>query len=273
MLARRHDLSIIGPLGVLAEHCSTIGEALELFCLYYRIQSQGTLYRLETHGETTFLIREGLIAEYAYHEQLQDLSLCEINGMLRYFCGRDWRPSVVCFTRSAPKPARLYRRTFDTRLLYEQDIQAIAFPVADLDRSMVSANELVKASAQSEVEKQAATQLMDLKARVVQIVQVLLPTTSCNVEDVSAHLAMHSRTLHRNLLKQGTSFSEIVDTVRLDTARSLLATTNLSLTKIAAILGYAETASFTRAFRRWLKTSPSGWRKVNRVQREQGAAN
>ena len=48
---------------------------------------------------------------------------------------------------------------------------------------------------------------------------------------------------------------------RYQVARDLLANTGLSVTEIAATLVYADTAAFTRAFRRWSGRSPSAWRR------------
>jgi AraC-like DNA-binding protein len=44
-------------------------------------------------------------------------------------------------------------------------------------------------------------------------------------------------------------------------ARKRLLEPTLTLTEIAAELGYADQAHFTRAFRRWTGESPSGYRR------------
>lgn len=45
-------------------------------------------------------------------------------------------------------------------------------------------------------------------------------------------------------------------------ATRLLETTEMKLDEMAVLLGYSDTASFTRAFRRWFNRSPGDYRKT-----------
>ena len=58
LLGERHDLSIVGPLGLLAKHCATVGAALGTLSRYHSIHSQGAVYRLHRDGAVAFFIRE-----------------------------------------------------------------------------------------------------------------------------------------------------------------------------------------------------------------------
>jgi transcriptional regulator GlxA family with amidase domain len=79
---------------------------------------------------------------------------------------------------------------------------------------------------------------------------------------------MHRRTLNRRLEAQGTTFQNVLDEVRLESARQLLDVTKLPLIEIAASLGYAESSAFSRAFRRWSGDAPSRRRLVGRTEPE-----
>jgi AraC-like DNA-binding protein len=57
----------------------------------------------------------------------------------------------------------------------------------------------------------------------------------------------------------------LLDDARHVEARRLLQSSSVSLSEIAAKLGYADTATFTRAFRRWCGTSPRRWQAANRL--------
>jgi transcriptional regulator GlxA family with amidase domain len=59
---------------------------------------------------------------------------------------------------------------------------------------------------------------------------------------------MHRRTLSRHLRAQGLTFQQVLDETRFETACQLLDTTRVPLTEIAALLGYAESSVFSRAF-------------------------
>ncbi len=81
------------------------------------------------------------------------------------------------------------------------------------------------------------------------------------VEDITQALGVSPRGLRRKLEAEGTSFRQIVDDERRQLAEQLLGGTQMTLDEMAILLGYADTASFNRAFRRWHHLSPGEYRK------------
>jgi AraC-like DNA-binding protein len=71
---------------------------------------------------------------------------------------------------------------------------------------------------------------------------------------------MTSRTLRRKLETEGTSYTDLLDNVRHALAMDFLNTSVLSTDDIAAALGFSDSASFRRAFKRWTGKSPSAFR-------------
>lgn len=84
-----------------------------------------------------------------------------------------------------------------------------------------------------------------------------------SIENVAQHIAMAPRSLRRKLEEEGTSFRDIVEEERRQLAMQLLQGTQLKLDEIAMQLGYGDTASFTRAFRRWFGRAPGKYRKLS----------
>jgi AraC-like DNA-binding protein len=74
--------------------------------------------------------------------------------------------------------------------------------------------------------------------------------------DAASTLGVSERTLHRRLAEAGKNFGQIVDGLREERARYLLRHSSLSLAQLAELLGFAEAASFSRAFKRWTGLSP-----------------
>jgi len=84
-----------------------------------------------------------------------------------------------------------------------------------------------------------------------------------DVQNVAARLGLSGRSLQRHLAAEKTSFRDVLDAHRQDTAKRRLTTSSLSLGEIAAEIGYADQAVFSRAFQRWESVSPSSWRKTH----------
>jgi AraC-like DNA-binding protein len=90
-----------------------------------------------------------------------------------------------------------------------------------------------------------------------------LTSHSCSVDEMAALLAMDRRTFDRRLKSRGTSSRALSNEIRFEVACRLLKDTEMSLSHIAAALGYSETSAFTRAFRGWSGQAPRMWRATN----------
>jgi AraC-like DNA-binding protein len=81
------------------------------------------------------------------------------------------------------------------------------------------------------------------------------------VEKIADEMRMSPRTLQRRLETAGTTYQALLDEVRRQSARRLLANTNLDAGEVAFLLGFEELNSFTRAFHAWEGTTPARWRE------------
>ncbi|MBA5686679.1 AraC family transcriptional regulator [Rugamonas apoptosis] len=83
------------------------------------------------------------------------------------------------------------------------------------------------------------------------------------LDDVSRQLALSPRTLHRKLDAEGESFQKIKDELRRDIAIHALTRTNTPIKQISTDLGFADQASFQRAFAEWTGRPPGTWRRIS----------
>ena len=85
-------------------------------------------------------------------------------------------------------------------------------------------------------------------------------TGNCMIAGCASRLGLSARTLQKRLTELGTSFSEIVESQRIQAAKDILRSTRNTLDDIADNLGYAEKSSFCRAFKRATKLTPNAYR-------------
>lgn len=81
-----------------------------------------------------------------------------------------------------------------------------------------------------------------------------------SLEEIADALHSSPRTIQRKLSAAGTSYTELVDDVRTNTAIEYLRATDLSIEEIGFKVGYADTSSFSHAFKRSTGTTPSAYR-------------
>jgi len=94
--------------------------------------------------------------------------------------------------------------------------------------------------------------------------RILLTRYLCGdatLQNVARDLGIHPKTLNRRLLKEHTNFRALRSRARFQLATNFLTHTSLKVYDIAEALGYAETSTFTRAFRTWAGKPPNVWRK------------
>lgn len=82
-----------------------------------------------------------------------------------------------------------------------------------------------------------------------------------SADDVAATLKMSTRTLQRRLDEEGTKFSEVIDAARERKARALLDDPTVPLGEVAYRSGFADLATFSRAFKRWSGMPPGAFRR------------
>ena len=90
----------------------------------------------------------------------------------------------------------------------------------------------------------------------------LLPSGQTSTQRVAEALHLSVRNLQRKLAAHGTSLARLREEARRELANQYVRNSRLSVGEITYLLGFAEPASFTRAFHRWYGMSPSACRRA-----------
>jgi AraC-like DNA-binding protein len=101
------------------------------------------------------------------------------------------------------------------------------------------------------------------RTKCVQSVQEALANLQDGVPSLQAitrQLGVSERTLRRRLKSVGTSYNEILKEIRAAAAKNLLQNRMVTVDRVAAQLGYSESANFRHAFKRWTGQSPQSYR-------------
>jgi AraC-like DNA-binding protein len=156
-----------------------------------------------------------------------------------------------------PSPADLeeHRRVLGTeRLDFGAGSTGFALPEAETRRPLLGADPVLAAV----LDRLSAEALRaqgcrrGVAAQVYRLLREGLAGQIPAIGQIGKKLGLSERSLQRRLGEEGTSYRELVDQVRRDLARVLLAQ-EVPRDEIARRLAYAETASFTRSLSRWVR--------------------
>ena len=80
------------------------------------------------------------------------------------------------------------------------------------------------------------------------------------IEQIAQVLGMNVRTLQRRLEESGCKFSDVINEVRRELVLRYMENSSYPLTRIAELLGYSMSSSFTRWFTAQFGVAPIVWR-------------
>jgi len=100
---------------------------------------------------------------------------------------------------------------------------------------------------------------------VAQQVWAQILTGSISIQSTALALDTSVRTLQRELNREGVDFRAVVNALRGRRALELLSETEMSVTRIATMLGYSAPAHFARAFRKSMAIAPTEFRQRRKL--------
>lgn len=103
-----------------------------------------------------------------------------------------------------------------------------------------------------------------MSTRVQDIVhQYILSEKNISLSWIASKLYISPRTLQRKLAKENINFSDILDKIRCDISINKLVEENIRIDSLAELLGYTDSAAFSKAFKRWTGSPPLQYIKKN----------
>ena len=161
-------------------------------------------------------------------------------------------------------PERQAHKAFFGSPIILSDFNGLTFEAADAAKPFLTSNHAMWSILQPGLNKrlQEITQEASFRERVRVCLLETLASGQYSMADVASKLAISSRTLHRRLQAEGTTFQKVLDELREELARHYLSASDYSSTEIAFLLGYEETNSFYRAFRAWTGQTPENIRSI-----------
>jgi AraC-like DNA-binding protein len=247
-----------GPMSQLPAYSMSLRHALELLSRFGVLFCDEPLYELLENADKA-TIRMLALARLPGARRLSAEMM--VSGFVRVLrsCSRDAKLDCVSFEYAAPAYHAEYARVFGPAVHFDQPFTGIVFDRALLDsRSPNSAEDMHAAlTAVAERRMQQLTLRAPPYAHRVRELLVSSAPARITMSTVATALGLSTRSLHRRLSSEGTSYLEIEYDALASLAKRMLRDKQYTIQQTAYEMGFADAASFHRAFKRWTGETPS----------------
>jgi len=241
---------------------ATLAGGLKQIARYSRVVNNGVSVSFQHSGSCGELSIHIQYHKFIIHQGAHDAALAALMKMLRMLMGESYSPMEIHCFYARPATAIHFEHDVRCPILYDMPDNKVLFDNADLHRRLASANsELQKINEDLLLEKLHQLDRACMVTRVTLAINKELPTGEVYEKDIAASLGVSLRTMQRELAQQQQSFKQLLDAIRQQLAEQYLANSQLSLNEITYLLGFANQANFTRAFKRWQGMPPSSYRQ------------
>jgi len=242
--------------------CPTLGEAFEKFQKYQKILVDGCEIIPKMEGSF-------LVFEYTYYTdhltrdtQISDYCLSYSHSYTKLLTGRPIDFTEVRFRHEAPADIFEYERIFNCPLVFGSTMNALVCDPEIINIPIHEPNQKLLALFEKYAEEVLANQTDQetYSHKVSHLISKNLGEKIPQIDMIAKKLAISTRNLQVKLQEEDTTYSEILDQIRKDTAIYYLKNKNISITEISYLLGFSEPSVFHRSFKKWTNLPPGQFR-------------
>jgi AraC-like DNA-binding protein len=258
-LAEGIDLREMGLLYYVIASSETLGDALRRLARYSGINNEAI--QITCHEAKDIKVK----FEYMGVARLSDRHQIEffVVTLLRIcsqLTGRPLSPRGVKLAHRRTKLPAEISKAFDCNVAFGSNVDEVVYPGLAKSIPTVNADPYLNSLLVRYCEEALSNRRVrssPWRLRVENAIVPLLPHGQANIEEIAPRLGVGRRTLARLLASEGCSFSKILDSLRLDLAKSYLREQNLPISEVAWLLGYKEGSAFDHACKRWTDKTPT----------------
>jgi AraC-like DNA-binding protein len=259
-IGHRLSLQSHGVLGYALMNCENLLSAIQLVEQYISLRMPLLQLTIRFHNDEFIAQLEEKIPLNEVRVIIIDAVLVTVKAALDQLMPNIKKDLTLTFPYARHKNVP-YGGLSECTLLFNEPFASIRIPQEFMQKPIPLAN----LAAFMEAEKLCAKELKSLtneKAYKSRVKQKLLENTEHfpSQQVMSSMFNMTSRTFHRRLVLEGTTYRAIVEEVKQSLAMTYLSNSSMTIKEISYFLGYEDDRNFSRAFRRWKGISPSQYR-------------
>lgn len=258
----------LGTFAIMCQliiHAKTLGDALDLSAQFYKLfgdEWSVTIERDKHEARLVPHVPQSMDPDHFITESM----LMIWHGLASWLIERRIPLERVHFGYPRPAHADEYDALFFAPVMqFDTPRTEITFAADYLDLPIRQTEENLE-----EFLKAAPAQLLvkfkntnSLTSRIRDVLKSQIGEEMPTLNDVASMLYLSPQTLRRRLAAEGKSYQGVKDALRRDAAIHLLLNPGLTLEDVAQQVGFSETSTFHRAFKKWTGVTPGLYRQLH----------
>jgi len=247
-------------LGYALWSSSTVKECIERFIRYRCVISHRFFCELLEEDE---YYRVTMVDERSLKSEItNDTGLSYLIRVARQLDEPSFSPLSVRVMRDENDSSGKLEDFYRANIEYSSSDCALLFPKSTLEKPLRHGNPMLASQQDAMVERYIAEwgliseYMMRVKSRIHQLLNV----GHASIEQVADGMNITVRTLQRRLSAEQSSYKQLLDEVRHQLAMEFIKDPAANATEIAFRLGFSDSGSFGRTFKRWTNQSFSEYR-------------
>lgn len=252
-----------GLLASWVSQANTLGEALAIFRENISLMNPSESWQVTrdaVQGNDYSVLTFNLDNKKGYPVMAIERSLSAMVTWGRALCGQRFEVERASFSFSKPSYWQNFEPLFGRNLDFGAEHNQLVIKRQVLELPVVSRNQFLKEM----MEKAASKTLLSLDNHISLKEKVIREISSAWASDaeisaqrICSALSLSRQTLFRKLKVEGYDFKTLADDFKKERALELLQDRGNNITSVGLRLGYQDSSSFTKAFKRWYGITPT----------------
>lgn len=254
-------------MGFIAMNSATLADALAKTIEYEKLVGDMGTTTLEPYEDGMLKIRWSCCYDNPLvRRHLIDNILASWVRYAKWMSSVNVNPVTVLLEHEAPDDKNFikeYELAFGCPVLFSQSCSAIVVTPAHLATSARRPDKMILDTLVNHAtERMAVLGEISLSHKVRETIRRLIEEGLPRKELIADALGLTTRTLHRKLQEENTSYQLLLDDLRRSMSMGFLTSTELNQRDIANKVGFSDVRSFQQSFRKWAHMTPGEFREL-----------
>lgn len=262
-------------------HARNLEQAMQRAAIYFkRLHSQGESFRLEHDGDTVHCCFDFTDEEDGSLTSAENFSMAELNWLPgltgRVLSMAMWHRVCGWFIGSFidlqgvelmqdSREGKDFSEVFGMPVRFGGARYAFSFHRRYLDFPIVQSEESLDQMLETYPAElfRISPEDHSLAVKIRNLIGTDFQRPLPGLQEVADRLYMTTPTLHRRLREEGTSFQQLKDQARRDTAINYLSSKQYTTAELAELMGFSDSSTFHRAFKKWTGMTPQEYKATH----------